>query len=115
MLEATKEFRGPTYTTYGNEGEIGTFERLHAVTTRGAVDSKGWYDAACHGGFDPSTDTTSVGAEAISITCAVFIPGHRCRAVSIGADGWCHIVDFDNPDSRRSWNVEVFRHHAIGT
>ena len=87
-------------------GQIGFFERLHAVTTHGARDPEGWLDVACLGGYDPGTKTVAAGARTSSITGAEFTPGHRWRAASTGSDGWCHILDFDNPDSRKSWHVK---------
>lgn len=57
--------------------ELGRFERLHSVMTRA------------------SKDPSIIGTKSVSITDAAFLTGHKSRAVSVGADGKCRLVDFE--------------------
>ena len=71
--------------------EIGRFPNLHRITTRKAAA----LNSAAIGTRYEDADTTSVGAKSVGIVGAAFLPGHRSRAVSVGGDGKCKIVDFE--------------------
>ena len=86
-------------------GEISYFKNLHAVTTRRAADPDGKYDAAVLGGLDFGTRTVAPGAISIGITGARFVPGYRSRAITVGGDGKCKVVDFEKNQIVRMWHI----------
>jgi hypothetical protein len=65
--------------------EIGHFTHHHAVTMTGAVD----------------TDTALS-----AVTGLGFIAGFRARAVSVGADGRCKVVDFERLTVLQEWHIK---------
>jgi hypothetical protein len=77
--------------------EIGRFPRLHRMTTRAEADQQGFLDAAAPDGRDRSTGTgmCAVGAKGVALTAAAFLPGYKSRAVSVGGDGECKLVEFE--------------------
>lgn len=90
----------------GWEGEISHFERLHVSTSKGAEDPNAVIDAAALGGHDLSTSTNGVGSKSLNMTGAAFLPGQHCRAVSVGADGRCRMVDFERGGKiLRTWHI----------
>ncbi|KAF2084426.1 WD40 repeat-like protein [Saccharata proteae CBS 121410] len=99
--------RNKTALSRGHGGEIGRFKDLHHVTNKGAVDPSGNLSSAALGGYDEGTKTVGVGSRAVGITGAAFLPGHRSRAVSVGGDGRCRIVDFElGGKVLRTWHVK---------
>lgn len=85
--------------------ELGRFKRLHRMTNRGTIDTTGRLDAAVLSGWDEGTRTSSVGAKSVAITGAAFLPGHKSRAVSVGADGRCRLVEFEGQTVLRTWEA----------
>ncbi|KAJ9660010.1 hypothetical protein H2201_007115 [Coniosporium apollinis] len=85
-------------------GEIGHFSRLHHVTAPHATvpNASDLQEQEEVDFADPArTRSRSVG-----ITGAAFLPGHRSRAVSVGGDGKCWLVDFDcGGKILRTWHV----------
>ncbi|KAL1619515.1 hypothetical protein SLS56_010059 [Neofusicoccum ribis] len=81
----------------GSGGEVGRFKGLHFVTNRVLANCRG------ETGDDPNV----VGSKSVSITSAAFLPGHRSRAVSVGADGRCRLVDFEcGGNILRTWHAK---------
>ncbi|GME38155.1 hypothetical protein GTA08_BOTSDO10071 [Neofusicoccum parvum] len=81
----------------GSGGEVGRFKGLHSVTNRVLANCRG------ETGDDPNV----VGSKSVSITSAAFLPGHRSRAVSVGADGRCRLVDFEcGGNILRTWHAK---------
>ncbi|KAK8238254.1 quinon protein alcohol dehydrogenase-like superfamily [Phyllosticta capitalensis] len=80
----------------GTGGEVGSFKNLHSVTSRVVANAE-----------DNFSSISSVGNKSVTITGAAFLPGHRSRAVSVGADGRCRLVDFDCGGTiLRTWHVK---------
>jgi uncharacterized small protein (DUF1192 family) len=78
-------------------GEISHLSKLHSVTNVRAMS-------------DPSdaSFTTMIGGESIAITGAAFLPGYRTRAVSVGADGRCRLIDFEAGGKiLRTWHAQA--------
>ena len=47
-----------------------------------------------------------IGKATCSIAGAAFVPGYRSRAVSVGADGKCRLIDFENEGKLlRTWHI----------
>ena len=67
--------------------EIGSFQKLHTVTSSQ---------------FRPGPGA----GRSTSITGATFIPATRCRALTVGSDGKCNIIDFDRSRVVKSWHVK---------
>ncbi|KAK7547742.1 WD40-repeat-containing domain protein [Phyllosticta citricarpa] len=79
----------------GTGGEVGSFKNLHNVTSLIVADKEN--DCFRSPGVGRST----------SITGAAFLPGHRSRAISVGADGRCRLLDFDRGGTiLRTWHVK---------
>jgi hypothetical protein len=83
--------------TNGHAGEISHFLNLHRVTnTRNLSDPP-----------DASPNAT-VGSKSVAITGAAFLPGFRTRAISVGADGRCRLVDFEAGGKiLRTWHAQA--------
>ena len=83
--------------TNGHAGEISHLSDLHRITNiRNMSDPP-----------DASPNTT-VGSKSVSITGAAFLPGFRTRAVSVGADGKCRLVDFEAGGKiLRTWHAQA--------
>ncbi|KAI9656350.1 MAG: hypothetical protein M1821_005013 [Bathelium mastoideum] len=72
----------------GRMGEISHLKGLHRVVTR-----QGILDSAMSQQGVPGAP--HVGSRSESITAAAFMPGHKTRAVSVGIDGKCRLIDFE--------------------
>jgi len=71
------------------DGEISRFSNLHRTTSKTA--NKG-----------------GTGTHMVSITGAAFLRGYKTRAISIGSDGRCRLVDFaDGGIVLRSWHAKA--------
>lgn len=95
----------------GKSGELGRIKGLH---TAGAISTPSDPDAllaaASLSGYNEDTETVAVGSRATGITAVSFLPGYPARAISAGADGKCHLIDFEahiRKESRvvASWHV----------
>lgn len=83
--------------TNGQAGEISHFSNLHRITS---IREKS----------DPpdASPNTAVGSKSVSITGAAFLPGFRTRAISVGADGRCRLVDFEAGGKiLRTWHAQA--------
>ncbi|EKG13897.1 hypothetical protein MPH_08896 [Macrophomina phaseolina MS6] len=81
----------------GSGGEVGRFKNLHTVTNRVVANSLG----------ETGDNANVTGGKSVSITSASFLPGHRSRAVSVGADGRCRLVDFEcGGNILRTWHAK---------
>lgn len=81
----------------GSGGEVSRFKSLHTVTNRVLANPRG----------ETGDDAGVTGSKAVSITSAIFLPGHRSRAVSVGADGRCRLVDFEcGGNILRTWHAK---------
>lgn len=100
---------GPART--GNGGELGHIKGLHAASIISAPsDPDALLEPATLGAYDEGTETVTVGGRSSGITAVSFLPGYTARAVSAGADGKCHLIDFEahnRKESRivKSWHV----------
>ncbi|KAI4721815.1 WD40 repeat-like protein [Aureobasidium sp. EXF-10727] len=83
--------------TNGHAGEISHFSNLHRITNiRNLSDPP-----------DASLNTT-IGSKSVAITGAAFLPGFRTRAVSVGADGRCRLIDFEAGGRiLRTWHAQA--------
>lgn len=81
----------------GHTGEISHLSNLHRITNvRNMSDPP-----------DASPNTT-IGSKSVAITGAAFLPGFRSRAVSVGADGRCRLVDFEAGGKiLRTWHAQA--------
>jgi WD40 repeat protein len=81
----------------GHAGEISHFSNLHRVTNiRNLSDPP---DASLN---------TIVGSRSVTITGAAFLPGFRTRAISVGADGRCRLIDFEAGGKiLRTWHAQA--------
>ncbi|KAK5020698.1 hypothetical protein LTR60_000297, partial [Cryomyces antarcticus] len=96
----------PSIQKSGQSGEISHLKHLHTSTTRGAKDPAGIFNDAVLGGYDSGSNTVCVGSRGAAITAAAFMPGHKTRAVTVGADGRCRLVDFESGGKiLRTWHV----------
>ncbi len=100
---------GPART--GNGGELGHIKGLH---TAGAnlppSDPDALLESADLGAYQAGTEIVTIGGRSSGITAVSFLPGYTARAVSAGADGKCHLIDFEahnRKESRivKSWHV----------
>ncbi|PNS21890.1 hypothetical protein CAC42_488 [Sphaceloma murrayae] len=73
----------------GTAAEIASFKRLHRTTNKGMIDQDASFRADCFSESPPAIHDRSIG-----VTAAAFVPGFLTRAVSVGGDGRCMIVDF---------------------
>lgn len=83
--------------TNGHAGEISHFSNLHRITSIRNLS-------------DPpdASPSTVVGGKSASITGAAFLPGFRTRAISVGADGRCRLVDFEAGGKiLRTWHAQA--------
>lgn len=76
--------------------EIAFFKSLHNVATHATRNPAGGLY------MDAVEDSGLISA---GITGAAFVPGYRSRAVTVGADGKCKIVDFEKGQIVRTWHV----------
>jgi hypothetical protein len=83
--------------TNGHAGEISHLSNLHRVNNiRNLSDPP-----------DASLNAT-VGSKSVTITGAAFLPGFRTRAISVGADGRCRLVDFEAGGKiLRTWHAQA--------
>jgi hypothetical protein len=83
--------------TNGHTGEISHFSNLHRITNvRNLSDPP-----------DASLDT-KIGSKSVAITGAEFLPGFRTRAISVGADGRCRLIDFEGGGKiLRTWHAQA--------
>jgi hypothetical protein len=81
----------------GTSGEINHFKNLHGVLTGVVSRTK-----------KPRQDSKAdLEVPSQSITAAAFMPGRKTRAVSVGIDGKCKMVDFaGRPVILRTWSVK---------
>jgi hypothetical protein len=81
----------------GHTGEISHFSNLHRITNvRNLSDPP-----------DASLDT-KIGSKSVAITGAEFLPGFRTRAISVGADGRCRLIDFEGGGKiLRTWHAQA--------
>ncbi len=95
----------------GNWGELGHIKGLH---TAGAnlppSDPDALLKSADLGAYQAGTEIVTIRGRSSGITAVSFLPGYTARAVSAGADGKCHLIDFEahnRKESRivRSWHV----------
>lgn len=95
----------------GNGSELGHIKGLHAASIISAPsDPDALLEPATLGAYDEGTETVTVESRSSGITAVSFLPGFTARAVSAGADGKCHLVDFEahhRKESRivASWHV----------
>lgn len=76
--------------------EIAFFKSLHGVATHTARNPAGGLHTDAVEGS---------GLRSAGITGAAFVPGYRSRAVTVGADGKCKIVDFEKGQIVRTWHI----------
>lgn len=69
-----------------SDGKVAEFENLHIVTTGAG---------------------SRVGKEHFTVPAVAFLPGFRCRLVSVGSDGRCHILDFSTGNILKSWHLKA--------
>ncbi|KAF4549777.1 Hypothetical protein D9617_20g028330 [Elsinoe fawcettii] len=87
----------------GQAAEISVFSRLHRTTNKSSFGSSYSYTAS-----EYDTSSSSVHDQGVGITSAAFVPGFLSRAVSVGGDGQCHIVDFaDNGTVLQTWTLHA--------
>jgi WD40 repeat protein len=77
------------------DGEIGHFRGLHALGTQNSVTDPG----------EEGSHEIVVGDQVTGITAVTFIPGFRARAISVGSDGKCCLVDFEGSQKKRGATV----------
>ena len=86
----------------GSGGEIARFKRLHRTTNHDSTEEKE------EGLLEFRASFGAVGSKSVGITGAAFMSGHRYRAVSVGGDGKCRIVDFeDGGQVLRTWHAQA--------
>lgn len=80
--------------------EIGRFDCLQRVTNRASVQV-----TTLPLGQDRGL-TAAMGIQSSGVTSAAFLPGYKSRAVSVGRDGRCRLVEFENGGKvLRTWDV----------
>lgn len=88
-------------------GEISHIKRLHAIAgSIPALDSQVGFQ-----GPDSEYMNCEFGATSIGITAVAFVPGSRAKAVTIGADGKCCVIEFMTEGKKRgsllrSWHIQ---------
>lgn len=79
-----------------NGGEISHFGGLHRTTNRVGKDT------------NAESQTTAAGSKSAGITGAAFLPGYKLRAISVGGDGRCRLLDFaDGGTLLRTWHAKA--------
>lgn len=117
-LAAYDATKTPVRTGHGRERQVGDtdtrgreiarFRNLHRVTNVGTTDRGGVLLAAAPGGYDRESRTVAVGARSVGITSAAFLPGYHTRAISVGGDGRCRLVDFGGGGAiLRTWHAQA--------
>ncbi|PSK50399.1 Calcipressin-like protein [Elsinoe australis] len=87
----------------GDAAEIAVFRRLHRTMNRSSADPDFNFSAGHFSANHSIIHDCSVG-----VTAAAFIPGHLTRAVSVGGDGRCRIVDFVKSGVvLQTWNMHA--------
>ncbi|GAB7358376.1 hypothetical protein MBLNU230_g2446t1 [Neophaeotheca triangularis] len=70
---------------HANRGEIARFAEMHRPTSKAGASGK-----------------------SLTITGAAFLPGYKTRAISVGSDGRCRLVDFaDGGITLRTWHAKA--------
>ncbi len=87
-------------------GEISNIERIHAIAGSIPITDLEW-------GFLGPAESASpgVGEMGIGITAAALVPASRAKAVTVGADGKCCVVDFFTRGKKKSsvlrtWHIQ---------
>lgn len=88
----------------GTRGEISYVKRLHAIASSVPLSN-------IELGPDFEHTNHGVGEKGIGITAAAFVPGSRAKAVTVGADGKCCVVDLATEGKKkksvfRSWHIQ---------
>lgn len=105
LRDGTRALQRADSSRTSRAGEISHFSRLHHVTLPHATDAS-TLDLRRNEGVDGTSGTAARGNRSVGITGAAFLPGHRTRAVSVGGDGKCRLVDFDcGGKILRTWHV----------
>lgn len=91
----------------GAGGEISYVKRLHAIASSNPLSNIDM------GSLGPAIEYTNhgVGETGIGITAVALVPGSRAKAVTVGADGKCHVVNFFTEGKKkgsvvRSWHLQ---------
>ena len=93
-----------TMTSDGGAGEISRFKYLHRTTTKGCIDPEWSFDIAT---TVRDVRSAGIGSRSVGITAAAFVPGYRTRAVSVGGDGRCRMIDFEGDGQiLRTWHTQ---------
>ena len=89
---------GPAGTGVG--GEIASIKRLHAVGTWVSENERS---------LETNSRTIGIGYKGLGITATAFVPGFKDRAVTVGADGKCCVVDFAKRGARlvNTWHIRA--------
>ena len=97
-------------------GKVADMRHIKGLHAAGAMPTSSSPDdlleAASFGGYDEGAETVSAGSRSSGITAVSFLPGYTARAVSAGADGRCHIIDFEAHNRKESRIVASW--HARG-
>lgn len=91
----------------GTGGEISYIRRLHAMTNTVSASA---CSPSSHG-QNHGPRTPVMGDKALGISAVAFVPGSKAKAVTVGSDGTCHVIDFaviGETGARilRSWHIQ---------
>ena len=86
--------------------ETSCFKRLHKVNSVGAEHDSSRRSTVETSTRKPDLSNDQVGNIVYTVTGAAFVRGYQSRAVSVGADGKCRLIDFENGGKLlRTWHI----------
>ena len=82
------------------------FKRLHRIANVNVESGSIGRPAKEASVSKDNFSSNEIGSAAYAVAGAAFVPGYRSRAVSVGADGKCRLIDFENKGKLlRTWYI----------
>ena len=86
--------------------EVSCFKRLHKTADVGIVNDPSSRSVSERDANKNELTKARSGGPIHAVAGAAFIPGYRSRAISVGADGKCRLIDFENGGKLlRTWHI----------
>ena len=93
----------------GKGGQIGFIEKVHGIST----GLKGFGpDESYPAAVDEGVELTPIGDISTSVRAVQLIPGSQAKAISVGTDGKCCLLDFENNGKKKGFLIRSW--HLLG-